>query len=156
MNWWQDVLDRTSWLELIAAFVSVVASVLVALWIQRRDFKKRTDEALDAERQRQRHVEAEVRRDLIEKTLALVDDVRERADTPRSFLPGNTAGRAKDLIALYRLLDVPGGDSFADSIGRFITGIVQTDTYGPAHTAEMAARADALRDMLVNWHRAQL
>lgn len=76
MDWWQDVLERTSWLELIAAFVSVFASVWIALWIQRRDFRKRTDEALSADKAREAQVAREARRVLVVRAFDLVADVQ--------------------------------------------------------------------------------
>lgn len=51
-SWWTEVEKRTSWLELIAAFVSIIAAVLLALWIQKRDFKDREVQAAADEAQR--------------------------------------------------------------------------------------------------------
>ncbi|QHF24214.1 hypothetical protein GTU73_09450 [Rathayibacter sp. VKM Ac-2804] len=121
--WWQDVLNRTSWLELIASFVSIILSVLVALWIQRADFEKRAEEAAAAEQARVSDVAEEARRDLLIRAYDLIADatsvglqltaVKGRKEIYRL--------RAMTTASLFRLQKEPGARGFA---GKFTDDIV--------------------------------
>lgn len=89
MDWWTDFWQTPEWIrgdfgktsvmELIAAFASVVASVLLALWIQRRDFDNRVFESQSAEYVRRATARQEVRRSLLERALDLVVETSEYA-----------------------------------------------------------------------------
>lgn len=81
-NWWSCVEGRTSWLELVAAFVSVLVSVIIALKIQEKDFEKRTSEAMIAETSRRNAVRREWKLSMLEKSFDNIADAAVYANSP--------------------------------------------------------------------------
>lgn len=82
--WWASVEPRTDWIAIIVGFFATLVStglaVLIALWIQRRDFSKRAKEMAE-----QNSADAEVRRaDLATRTAELeaqaATESRQRRD----------------------------------------------------------------------------
>ncbi|WP_146082379.1 hypothetical protein [Rathayibacter sp. AY1C5] len=74
LQWWSQVEGRTSWLELIAAFLSIILSVMIALSIQGRDFRKRTAEAASAVMVAETNRTLERRQELLVRCLDLVTE----------------------------------------------------------------------------------
>lgn len=165
VNWWQDVLDRTSWLELIAAFVSVLLSVVIALWIQRRDFTKRATEAAVAEAARVHQVTSERRRELLTRALdvlaeaveSAMNGIHDREPTNEDFA---LRTRAQNVGALIRAeggsLNEAAGWQFEADVSH-LEHYIDVDSLFKHHPrphdamARLEEEADLARARLVSW-----
>ncbi|QHC73801.1 hypothetical protein [Rathayibacter sp. VKM Ac-2805] len=162
MDWWQDVLNRTSWLELIASFVSIVLSVLVALWIQRRDFSKRTEEAVAVERARVADVATEERRALIiraydliaEATAAGLNSAASRSDKEILLL------RTMTTASLFELHNGRAASPFASQFTEDITILLNqpgSSFVAPVLVSFLQSwgREEASLEEYVSWSRSK-
>ncbi|KQQ19908.1 hypothetical protein ASF48_13465 [Rathayibacter sp. Leaf299] len=161
MNWWQEWLDRTSWLELVAAFLSVLISVVVALKIQDRDFKKRTGEALEAERARVLDVTQERRRALIERTFDLLSGIQAYGDgenfadtKARRLARADLRNRIDKTAALFALEPNREGLDFGPRLKNWMHELLNPRPEGRLNGDR--EQIDSLVAFLVEWGRGEM
>jgi len=154
--WWGCVESRTSWLELVAAFVSVIVAVWLAIAIQRRDFKKRNQELQRVTKQQ----ETERRHALFTRALDVLESVVEFAlgDKATQSESEGVALRLRVLNtqALIRssgaARDALAGSWFEGEVIRILNRQAAPEAYqGTSYAVWVQLRCGTIRSNMLGW-----